>query len=139
MSENETVTQLLSYIENTPYLKPSSKRKRRDTENITPLVLPIETVESVSPILSVYTQQITLSEFNTSSNNSFLENWFGSNKQNSAFQQSSYNFNYNIMSRYNQNYYKDPYGYGYIQQPTYNYAEYYQLSQFEQQSIYQQS
>ncbi len=43
------------------------------------------------------------------------------------------------MSGYNQNYYKDPYGYGYIQRPfTYNYAGYYQLAQFGQQPVYQQ-
>ena len=43
------------------------------------------------------------------------------------------------MSRYNQNYYRDPYRYGYIQRPpTYNYAGYYQLAQFGQQSAYQQ-
>src|SRR6266511_2662643 len=35
------------------------------------------------------------------------------------------------MSGYNQNYYRDPYGYGYIQRPlTYNYAGYYQPSHF---------
>ncbi len=44
------------------------------------------------------------------------------------------------MSGYNQNYYRDPYGYGYIQRSfTYNYAGYYQLTQFEQQLAYQQS
>ncbi len=44
------------------------------------------------------------------------------------------------MSEYNQNYYRDPYGYGYIQRlPIYNYAEYYQLTQFKQQLAYQQS
>ncbi len=44
------------------------------------------------------------------------------------------------MSGYNQNYYRDSYRYGYIQRPpTYNYAGYYQLAQFGQQSVYQQS
>ncbi len=44
------------------------------------------------------------------------------------------------MSGYNQNYYRDPYGYGYIQRPpTYNYAGYYQPAQFGQQPTYQQS
>ena len=43
------------------------------------------------------------------------------------------------MSGYNQNYYRDPYGYGYIQRPPiYNYAGYYQQPQFGQQSVYQQ-
>ena len=43
------------------------------------------------------------------------------------------------MSGYNQNYYRDPYRYGYIQRPpTYNYAGYYQLAQFGQQPDYQQ-
>ena len=43
------------------------------------------------------------------------------------------------MSGYNQNYYRDPYRYGYIQRPpTYNYTRYYQPSQFGQQSAYQQ-
>ena len=44
------------------------------------------------------------------------------------------------MSGYNQNYYRDPYGYGYIQRlSTYNYVGYYQLVQFGQQLAYQQS
>ncbi len=35
------------------------------------------------------------------------------------------------MSGYSHNYYRDPYGYGYIQRlPTYNYTGYYQLAQF---------
>jgi len=129
----------LSYIENTPYLKSSNKGKGKETGDITPLILPTETARSVSPILPAYTQQITLSEFQiTSSNSSFLSSWFNSNRQNSAFQQLSYNFNYNIMSGYNQNYYRNPYGYRYIQRlPTYNYAEYYQLAQFGQQPVYQ--
>ena len=43
------------------------------------------------------------------------------------------------MSGYNQNYYRDPYGYGYIQRlPTYNYVGYYQPTQFGQQPVYQQ-
>ncbi len=42
--------------------------------NITLLVLPIETAGSVLPILPSYTQQITLPEFNISSNSSFLGN-----------------------------------------------------------------
>jgi len=63
LSEEETVTQLLSYIENTLYLKPLNKGKGKDTGNIIPLILPMGTAESVSPILSAYTQQITLPEF----------------------------------------------------------------------------
>src|SRR6266498_1408889 len=43
------------------------------------------------------------------------------------------------MSGYNQNYYRDPYGYGYIQRPpTYNYAGYYQLSHFGPPPVQQQ-
>ena len=43
------------------------------------------------------------------------------------------------MSGYNQNYYRDPYRYEYIQKlPTYNYAGYYQSAQFGQQPAYQQ-
>ncbi len=139
LSEEETVTQLINYIEKTPYLRPASKGKKKETENITPLILPTGTVGSVSPILPAYTQQIILSEFQPRSESSFLSSWFGKSNQSSAFQQSSYNFNYNIMSGYNQNYYRDPYGYGYIQRPpTYNYAGYYQLAQFGQQPVYQQ-
>ncbi len=106
--------------------------------NITPLILPTRTAGSVSPILPAYTQQITLSEFQPrSESSSFLSSWFGNSNQSSAFQQLSYNFNYNIMSGYNQNYYKDPYGYGYIQRlPIYNYAGYYQLVQYGQQPAY---
>ena len=108
--------------------------------DITPLNLPTRIIGSVSPILPAYTQQITLSEFQPRSESSFLSSWFGNSNQSSAFQQLSYNFNYNIMSGYNQNYYRDPYGYGYIQRPpTYNYAGYYQLAQFGQQLGYQQS
>ena len=43
------------------------------------------------------------------------------------------------MSGYNQNYYRDPYEYGYIQRlPIYNYAGYYQPAQYGQQLTYQQ-
>src|SRR6266498_4476857 len=129
--EEETIAQLLSYIEEIPYLRPSSKGKGKDTRDVTPLILPTGIARSVSPILPAYIQQITLSEFQTSNNSFFLSSWFGSNRQSSAFQQPSYNFNYNIMSEYNQNYYRDPYGYRYIQRPpTYNYAGYYQPSHF---------
>ena len=125
LSEEETVTQLINYIEKTPYLRPLSKGKEKGTGDITPLILPTGTAGSVSPILLAYTQQITLSEFQLRSESSFLNSWFGNSNQSSAFQQPSYNFNYNIMSGYNQNYYRDPYGYGYIQRPlTYNYAGY---------------
>ncbi len=127
LSEEETVTKLINYIEKTPYLRPLSKGKEKETGDITPLILPTKTTGSVSPILSAYTQQIILPEFQTSNNSSFLSSWFGNSRQSSAFQQPSYNFNYNIMSRYNQNYYRDPYGYGYIQRLSiYNYAGYYQ-------------
>src|SRR6266496_3037727 len=139
LSEEETDTQLINYIEKTPYLRPSSKGKEKETEDITPLILPTGTAGSVSPILPAYTQQITLPEFQPRSNNSFLSNWFGNSNQSSAFQQPSYNFNYNIMSGYNQNYYRDPYGYGYIQKPpTYNYARYYQPSHFGPPPVQQQ-
>ncbi len=59
LSEKETVTQLLSYIENTSYLKLSSKEKgkEKDSGNITSLVLLTGIVRSVSPILlPSYTQ-----------------------------------------------------------------------------------
>jgi len=65
LSEEKTVTQLLSYIEKTSYLKPLSKGKGKNIRNITSLILSIETQESVLSILSAYTQQIILSEFNT--------------------------------------------------------------------------
>jgi len=39
--KEEMVTQLLSYIEQTSYLRPSSKGKGKDTRNITLLILPI--------------------------------------------------------------------------------------------------
>src|SRR6266542_370705 len=127
LSEEETTTQLINYIEKIPYLRPSSKGKGKETGDIIPLILPTGTAGSVSLILPAYTQQITLPEFQPRSESSFLSSWFGNKNQSSAFQQPSYNFNYNIMSRYNQNYYRDPYGYGYIQRPpTYNYAGYYQ-------------
>src|SRR6266540_7226565 len=134
LSKEETVTQLINYIEKTPYLRPLSKEKEKKMEDITPLILPTRTTGSVSPILPTYTQQIILPEFQPRSESSFLSSWFGNSNQSSAFQQPSYNFNYNIMSEYNQNYYRDPYGYGYIQRPpTYNYAGYYQPAQFGQQ------
>src|SRR6266540_1218979 len=138
LSEEETVTQLINYIEKTPYLRPLSKGKEKEMENITPLILPTGTAGSVSLILPAYTQQITLPEFQPRSESSFLSSWLGNSNQSSAFQQPSYNFNYNIMSGYNQNYYRDPYRYGYIQRPpTYNYARYYQPAQFGQQPVYQ--
>ena len=131
LTEEETVIQLINYLEKTPYLRPLSKGKEKEAGDITPLILPTGTTGSVSPILPAYTQQITLPEFQSRSESSFLSSWFGNSNQSSAFQQPSYNFNYNIMSEYNQNYYRDPYGYGYIQRPpTYNYAGYYQLAQF---------
>src|SRR6266498_958089 len=132
LTEEETVTELINYIEKTPYLRPSSKGKEK-AGDITPLILPTGTTESVSPILPAYTQQITLPEFQPRSESSLLSSWFGNSNQSSAFQQLSYNFNYNIMSGYNQNYYRNPYGYGYIQRPLiYNYTRYYQQSQFGQ-------
>ena len=85
LSEEEIVTQLLSYIENTLYLGSSSKEKEKDTGDITSLILPTGIARSVSPILSAYTQQITLLEFQTRSNSFFLSNWFDNNSQNSAF------------------------------------------------------
>jgi len=85
LSEEETVIQLLSYIENTSYLSASSKGKGKDTGDIIPLILPMRIAGSVSPILSAYTQQITLPEFQTNNNNSFLSSWFGNNRQSLAF------------------------------------------------------
>src|SRR6266511_1959857 len=138
LTEEETVTQLINYIEKTPYLRPLSKGKEK-AGDITPLILPTGTTGSVSPILPAYTQQITLPEFQPRSESSFLSNWFGNNNQGSVFQQLTYNLNYNIMSGYNQNYYRDPYGYGYIQRSlTYNYAGYYQPSHFRPPPTYQQ-
>jgi len=55
LSEEETVTQLLSYIEDTPYLKLSSKGKGKETGDIIPLILLTGTAGLVSPILSAYT------------------------------------------------------------------------------------
>ncbi len=131
LSEEETVVQLINYIEKTPYLRPSSKGKEKEMGDITSLILPIGIAGSVSSILPAYIQQIILSEFQPRSESSFLSSWFSNSNQSSAFQQPSYNFNYNIMSGYNQNYYRDPYEYGYIQRPpTYNYVGYYQLAQF---------
>jgi len=72
LSEEEIVTQLLSYIENTSYLGSSSKGKRKDTGNIILLILPTGTAGSVLPILTAYTQQITLPEFQISNSNFFL-------------------------------------------------------------------
>ena len=139
LSEEETVILLINYIEKTPYLRPLSKEKEKEMGDITPLILPTGTAGSVSPILPAYTQQIILLEFQPRSESSFLNSQFGNSRQSSAFQQSSYNFNYNIMSGYNQNYYRNLYRYEYIQRPpTYNYAGYYQPSQFGQQPVYQQ-
>src|SRR6266498_2612434 len=94
LTEEETITELINYIEKTPYLKPSSKGKEK-AGDITLLILPTGTAGSVSPILPAYTQQITLPEFQPRSENSLLSSWFGNNNQSSAFQQPSYNFNYN--------------------------------------------
>ena len=55
LSEEETVTQLLNYIENTPYLKPSSKGKGKETGDITSLILLTGTAGSVLLILLAYT------------------------------------------------------------------------------------
>jgi len=85
LSEEEMVIQLLSYIENISYLGSSNKRKGKNTKDITPLILSTGIAGSVSPILSAYTQQITLLEFQTRSNSFFLSNWFDNNSQNSAF------------------------------------------------------
>ncbi len=63
LTEEETVTQLINYIEKTPYLRPLSKGKEKEAEDITPLILPTGTTGSVSPILPAYTQQIILPEF----------------------------------------------------------------------------
>ncbi len=70
--EEETVTQLINYIEKTLYLRPSSKGKEKEMGDITSLILPTGTEGSVSPILPAYTQQITLSEFQPRSKRSFL-------------------------------------------------------------------
>jgi len=55
LSEEKTVIQLLSYIENTLYLRLSSKEKGKDTGNIMSLVLLIRIAGSVLSILLVYT------------------------------------------------------------------------------------
>ena len=55
LSEEETVTQLINYIEKIPYLRPLSKGKEKEMGNIIPLILPTETAGSVSPILPAYT------------------------------------------------------------------------------------
>src|SRR6266498_2950178 len=51
LSEEETVTQLINYIEKTPYLRPLSKEKEKKTGDIMSLILPTGTTKSVSPIL----------------------------------------------------------------------------------------
>src|SRR6266496_4474002 len=70
LTEEETVIQLINYIEKTPYLRPLSKGKEKEMGNIMSLILPTGTAGLVSPILPAYTQQITLPEFQTSSNSS---------------------------------------------------------------------
>ncbi len=55
LSEEETVIQLLSYIENTLYLRSSSKEKNKDTKDITSLILPTRITGLVSLILPSYT------------------------------------------------------------------------------------
>ncbi len=72
LSEEETVTKLINYIENISHLRPSSKGKEKETGDVISLILPTGTVGSVSPILPSYTQKITLPEFQTSNNSSFL-------------------------------------------------------------------
>ncbi len=72
LSEEETVIQLINYIEKIPYLRPLSKEKEKEMGDITPLILPTGTTGSVSPILPAYTQQITLPEFQPRSESSFL-------------------------------------------------------------------
>ena len=72
LTEEETVIQLINYIEKTLYLRPLSKGKEKEMEDITSLILPIGTTGSVSPILPAYTQQITLPEFQPRSESSFL-------------------------------------------------------------------
>ncbi len=52
--EEETVTQLLSYIKNILYLKPSSKRKGKNIRNIILLILLTKIQGSVLPILPAY-------------------------------------------------------------------------------------
>ena len=55
LSEEKTITQLLSYIEDIPYLRSSNKGKGKETGDITLLILPTGTVGSISLILSAYT------------------------------------------------------------------------------------
>ncbi len=76
LSEEKTVTQLINYIEKTPYLRPSSKEKEKETGDITLLILPTGIAGLVSPILPAYTQQITLLEFQISNSSFFLSSWF---------------------------------------------------------------
>src|SRR6266540_6725441 len=54
LSEEKIVIQLLSYIENTLYLKPSRKEKNKETGDIILLILSIGTEGSVSLILPAY-------------------------------------------------------------------------------------
>jgi len=54
LSEKNTVTELINYIEKTPYLKPSSKGKDKEMGDITPLILPTGIAGSVLPILPLY-------------------------------------------------------------------------------------
>src|SRR6266496_2686188 len=72
LTEEETVTELINYIEKTPYLRPLSKGKEKEMGNIMSLILPTGTAGLVSPILPAYTQQITLPEFQLRSESSFL-------------------------------------------------------------------
>src|SRR6266498_4721009 len=72
LSEEEMVIQIINYIKKTLYLRPLSKGKEKEMGDITSLILPTRTAGSVSPILPTYTQQITLPEFQTSNNSSFL-------------------------------------------------------------------
>ncbi len=55
LTEEETVTQLINYIEKTSHLRPASKGKEKETEDITPLIFLTGTVGLVSPILPAYT------------------------------------------------------------------------------------
>src|SRR6266542_6710188 len=109
LSEEETVTQLINYIEKTLYLRPLSKGKEKEMGDITPLILSTGTAGSVSSILPAYTQQIILPEFQPRSKSSFLSSWFGNSNQSSVFQQPSYNFNDNNRNEYNQTSQPSPY------------------------------
>ncbi len=60
-----------NYVPWQHFLRLSSKEKGKDTENIILLVLLTGTTGSVSPILSSYTQQIILPEFDTNRSSSF--------------------------------------------------------------------